>query len=249
MAELPTKSTITSTSTTPTANTEPTIKVAEFIGDTIIAGGPTLCGYSRALIDKTAEEFTSLSRDHACDISKKIKAKQSLKTGLIAEAINTIRESIEALLKGQSVSSFVTWAAAELRGLVKRLKELKRFIQKIQNMVDAIGYYVKFAAEMVQWILSLPAQLLTLMKDCLTDFLKGIGSLLTETFSGSDSVSTNYKEFESAYSDLKSTYQSVVDATDQVISTAVATVNTATYGSLNVTGPSVKDLTTYKSPI
>ena len=228
---------------------EQTINKAEFVGDTIITGGPTLCNYSRALISNTATEFAALSRDHACDISKKIKAKQSLKTGLIAEAIAAIREGIEALLKGESVSTIVTWAASELRGLVKRLKELKRFIEKIQNMVDAIGYYVKFAAEMVQWIMSLPAQLITLMKDCLTDFLKGIGSLLAETFSGSTGISADYKEFEAAYKDLKTSYQAVVSATDSVISTAVSTLNTASYNSLNVNAPSVKQLTTVKSPI
>lgn len=228
---------------------EKAINGAEFVGDTIIAGGPTLCNYSRGLIENTAEGFAALSRDHACDISKKIKAKQSLKTGLIAEAITAIREGIEALLKGKAMSTVVSWAAAEMRWLVSKLKELKRFIEKIQNMVDAIGYYVKFAAEMVQWIMSLPAQLITLMKDCLTDFAKGLGSLLAETFSGSTGISADYKEFEAAYKDLKTSYQSVVSATDSVISTAVSTLNTATYNSLNVTAPSVKQLTTVKSPI
>lgn len=228
---------------------EKIINGAEFIGDQIIEGGPTLCSYSRGLIEDTAEGFAAISRDHACDISKRIKAKQALKTGFIADMIHMAREAIEALLLSKAVSTLVSWAAAELRGLVKRLKELKRFIEKIQSMIDVLGYYVKFAAEMVQWILSLPAQLIQLMKDCLDDFMKGIGALLTEAFAGSEGISADFEEFELAFKDLKATYKSVVKATDSVISTAVGTLNTVTYNSLNITAPSLKELTTVKSPI
>lgn len=248
MAELPTKSTITSTSTTPTANTEPTINAAEFIGDTIVAGGPTLCNYSRALISNTANQFAALSRDHACGIKAKVKGKQAVKTGLIAEMITTAREAIEALLKGESMSTLVSWAACQMRWLVKRLQELKRFIDKIQKMVDAVSYYVVFAAQMAEWILSLPAQLLTLMRDCLTDFLKGMGALLEDTFAGNSSTAS-FAEFDAAYKSLKTSYQAVSTTASSALSSATGVLNTASYNSLNISAPSVKQLTTYKSPI
>jgi hypothetical protein len=226
MSELPTKSTITSITTTPTANTEPTI-TAKFIGDTIVAGGPTLCNYSRGLISNTAVEFANFSRDHSCDVIQKIKLKQSYKIGFIRKIIIAAREGIETILKALSPSTIPTWMKAFAKWLAEKIKFLNKMIKDLIEVIDVIKTYVEFAAEMVTWILSLPAHLIELLSTCLKQFLGGIASAISDEFGniGGNIISA---EEMSSITELVSTAKETLSLGQQAITTAVSASTTAT---------------------
>lgn len=229
------------------STSEQVINKSKFIGNTIVAGGPTLCNYARGLTDNTADYFDALNREHVCGINKKVKGKQALKTGLIAEMIDTTRLAIESGLKALATSSFGTWLACQVRWVVKRLKELKRFIQKVKDMIEVVQYYVVFAAEMVKWISSLPAQIIGFMSQCLKDFAKGVGSLLLDTITGSDDAS---KTFDSISTDAKSLGNSLNDLQSTLTDVVTTTTNTLTAAiSVPADMPSLKSLTKYNPAV
>lgn len=125
----------------------------------------------------------------------------------------------------------------------EKIKRVKTIYTESEAMIEVVQYYVVFAAEMVKWISSLPAQIIGFMSQCLKDFAKGVGSLLLDTITGSDDAS---KTFDSISTDAKSLGNSLNDLQSTLTDVVTTTTNTLTAAiSVPADMPSLKSLTKY----
>jgi hypothetical protein len=193
--------------------------VAGQSNNTAQSGGPTTPALARGNVANTSISFANDNLAHMCDFSTEMKKNNMLKRFLVATA-NTIREGIRDVMRFlgfTDATGTFQWLKDQLKSITRGLKYIqKNVIQPILDFEKLVVEYIKKIQAIIAWILSLPAKLFALLKNCLTEL---------------------YKLVANAFSDAGSALTEGVD-TNGLIAAAKETVGTLTT-TLNMAGQAV----------
>jgi hypothetical protein len=183
---------------------------------------------------------------HACDFATTLQKNNALKRFLRATAAQ-IRDGIRALLRFLGLgdgSGTVSWIISKLKWLAAEIRYIQyTIIKPIQDFEQVVIAYTQKVAAMISWILSLPSQILALLKDCLSQLQKLVSSIFSDIL---ETDQNPYSEVIAAAKDVASASQSLVQSTVQaaagaaalptaVISTALSTPSQSTLAQANTT--------------
>ncbi len=159
-----------------------------YTGDAPQSGTPSntpSSGYGN--VSGTIIDATNKKRDHVCGFIDSLKHDLGLKDFFRAVG-KYIRDAIRAVLKAMGFSDpsgKLTYYANLLKALAREIKAIR--VEILQPIIDFEKYvlaYVTKIRAIIQWILSLPLQLLALLKNCLERLLKLIGSVFADIITG-----------------------------------------------------------------
>ena len=189
--------------------------------------------YEGTLVAQTNKEVV-----HVCDIATQLKQSIIWERLKHSQFVTAIRKAIEALMKAlgnspDSISQKVIDAAKWLR---RQLKDIQDKIKELNDYLQITVEVAKQLRAIVDWILSLPARLQAALSNCLTAFLSGIGSLLSDVLT---LPSASGPDISSALNEVKS----AVVQTGAIVTTATETLAVpAQIASLIVTPSSTTDV-------
>lgn len=155
-----------------------------YSGDAPVSGGPSNTPQiATGDIRNTTIAISNRRRDHVCDFVLEMQKNIALKKFIKATA-KALRDAIRWVIKALGLSDrsgVFTEAINEIKAFARELRRIQKEI--IQPIIDferyVLAYITKIRA-IVQWILSLPAKLLQLLRDCLERLLKLIGNVFTD---------------------------------------------------------------------
>lgn len=218
--------------------------------ENVIVGGeklnePTTSRMSRGKIEGTLIEQTNKEVVHVCDIATQLKQSVIWERLKHTEFVSRIRLAIQEFMKllgnspdsiSQKVVDAARWLRTQLKDFQDRIKQLNEYLQ---ITVEA----AKLLRSIVDWILSLPARLQSALSNCLSAFLSGIGSLLSDVLtlpsaSGGD-IGTALQEVKNAVSQASAT----------VTTASEALVVPAQIASAIVTPSSITDVASIQSAV
>lgn len=223
-------------------------------------GQPTIAPLARGQVANTAVGQANDNLAHVCDFVSEMQKNINLKKYTKALAAQ-IRKAIRAVLRVLGLGD----ATGQVSWLLNTLKSIKREVdyinkQILQPILDFQKYVVAYIAKLraiVQWILSLPAKFLALLKDCLARLLKLIQSVFTDIAAGlKDGLSSDSKDFDELIKEAKSLASSASDTVKLATAVGagtVAIVGSATAGLLVPTTQAELDaanatISAYESP-
>ena len=181
-------------------------------------GQPTTPPLARGIVANTAISQQNNNVSHTCDFVTDLLKNQALKDFLDATG-QAIRDGIRAIMQALGLSD-PSGTLTALTSMLKQAARTLKFIQaQIQVIVDFEKYVLGYIAQIqqiIQWILSLPAQLQALLAECLYKLLQGIKNIFSDVFS---SVNP-FGEF----GELVSAVHEVGNAAQGVAQTAVTAV-------------------------
>ena len=153
-----------------------------------------------------------------------------------------IREGIREIMKFLGLSDS-SGSFSELINMLKAAAQYIRYITK--EYIEPINEFLKYVVAVlvkiraiIQWILSLPAKLLQLLKDCLTKLLKALGSIFSDAWAetaevtASTDVGKDYQELAAAIKDAGSAASDLLKASAKTVGLAAGIVTSATVGLL-----------------
>ena len=190
-------------------------------------GKPTTPPLARGIVANTAVGVQNSNRAHTCDFANDLVKNNQLKKYLMAEA-QQIRDAIRAIMKAlgfTDTSGQFTALTNALKAIARELKRLQKdIIQPILDFEKSVLGYIATAQKIIQWILSLPAQLISLLADCLNKLIQGIKNIFTDILSGS---SGSGSDLLSAAKDVVSAGKSLASSTITAVAGAAAIATAA----------------------
>lgn len=212
----PLKPTLAKTNTDGTETNAPVVTAS---GDAAVTGQPTTPGVAAGSVEGTLLDKMNNSLSHVCDFSLEVQKNNALRLFLVAQAKN-IREGVRAVMKALGFSDSTgqyQWLFDRMKDITRALKWLQRnVIQPVLDFEKYVVSYIKKIQEIIAWILSLPAKLLALLKNCLAKLYKLISNLMTAVASDLSEGGTG----ETGFSD-------VVSAAKEAATTALQTAKAA----------------------
>jgi hypothetical protein len=187
-----------------------------------IVGQPTTAPNIRGDMNGTTTNIANNNRAHVCDISAEMSraaAWVKMQYGVVVEAI---RKAIRAVLLALGlVPDGVSSRLTELAKAIKvEAKKIKKILDEVNAVIEVFNRFVTQVQQMIEWILSLPAKLLALLKDCLTELQRSLTKSFTDLFSPVDSS-------------LISDVQDIANTVKDVTTAALTTVNNAVTAATN----------------
>lgn len=151
-------------------------------------GQPTTAPEARGVIQGSLIDKTNNTLAHVCDFVSE--AQKNLKLREFMKMImSKIRDAIEGLalaLGFGDVTGEVSWAITLMKKIKSALEWFnKKILKPIQDFQKYVLAYIVKMRQIIQWILSLPAQFLAMLQDCLNRVLSLIGKIFTDTIAGS----------------------------------------------------------------
>ena len=176
---------------------DPTTPVFSRGGENII--GTTIARRNNQLVH---------SCDFANDLIKNIQLKKFLKS--IARWVR------EGIIKIMQVLGF-TDASGAISSIINALKKLAKELKYIKTeYIDPIIEFQKYVLAVIvkiraiiQWILSLPAKLLTLLRDCVLRLIKSLVKMFTDEFSGSTGEASQIGDLGKDFQELAAAIKDV----------------------------------------
>ena len=176
----------------------------------------------------TGIEKSDNSRAHVCDIANNIRFQQALAALKNSTLFQTIRTAIESVTTGASGSPLVTQIIGAIKVIRAVLKDIRDFLDFINKVILEIARYVSYVQKMIAWILSLPARLLQMFKECLAALYASLKSALSIATSSGGLVG----EVKGLISDVNKTVSattSTVASAQSLVATTEATLNPKSY--------------------
>ena len=206
---------------------DPTTPVFSRGGENII--GTTIARRNNQLVH---------SCDFANDLIKHIQLKKFLKS-----IARWVREGIRKIMQ---VLGF-TDASGAISSIINALKKLAKELKYIKTeYIDPIIEFQKYVLAVIvkiraiiQWILSLPAKLLTLLRDCVLRLIKSLVKMFTDEFSGSTGEASqigdlgkDFQELAAAIKDVAVSGGELLKAGTTVVALAAGIAVSGTVGLL-----------------
>ena len=190
-------------------------------GDAPQPGLPTTPQTSRGLIQNTGIAVSNNNKVHVCDTTLYIRQKINL--GKIAETvIIAIRDAIQELLKFLGVNPGTNGLVTQLKEIAIYIREKIEKLKEINAAIDGFIIAVKEIKAVIEYILNLPASLISYFLGC----LKEAYAELAKQFA--DVVSQASGAVNDASGDIIDATKDVIKATGELIANATATVAKAT---------------------
>lgn len=213
--------------------------------DAPIPGGPDISPYARSgqNIINTSIDITNNSLVHSCDFVNDVKKNIGVKKFLKAVA-KWIREGIRKIMQFLGFTDVSGSFSAIINELKRIAAEIRAFKEKYIDPIIEFQKYVLAVLvrirAIIQWILSLPAKILALLKECITKLLKALVSMFIDAFgsasgeiqAGSD-IGKEYKELAAAVKDTVKTVGELVKGATTVAALTTAIGVSATVGLIS----------------
>lgn len=150
-----------------------------------VKGEPSLPPTARGKVEGTGLNISNNSQSHVCDISLELKKDVALARAAFGQLMQVIRDAINKLIAslGLEPSGEISKLISLAKALLRKLKYIQSIIDEIVDLKNIILDYARKVRAMIDYILSLPAKLIALLQDCLSNFLSSIGSALTDLIS------------------------------------------------------------------
>lgn len=190
-------------------------------------GSPTTPALSFT-ISGTGVERSNNNRAHVCDIPGALKFQAAIDKIKAYVDFTALRAAIEGLSDGASSSPLTTQVVNAIKVIRGYVKMVQKGLTFINETIVEIASYLAYVRAMITWILSLPAKLLNMLKQCLAELQAALTGALN--FSGSSSI---VSELNGLIGDVLKTAQEaekVSVAAQSTVTTAQALTNPKTYG-------------------
>jgi phage-related protein len=109
---------------------------------------------------------------------------------LIQKVIATFREAIDAIIKtlGFDPSGQISYYWSLGKKIIRRINEITELIAEAIEAVLEWVFFAKMIKELIDWILSLPDKLKSLLADCVKNFTNSIKQIATSVQSIPDQI-------------------------------------------------------------
>ena len=179
----------------PNLATDSTSATPGLANDVPAAGGPTISPFATGNIAGTSIDATNNLLVVSCDFANDLKKSLGLKKFLKAIA-KWIREGIRTIMRVLGFSD----PSGSFSSLINKLKSIAEYIRYIKaEYIDPIIEFQKYVLAvivriraLIQWILSLPAKLLSLLRECLTKLLTALAGVFVDDFSSTAEKISSY---------------------------------------------------------
>ena len=186
---------------------------------------------------KTLSDTVNLAnknRIHICDIRDEMKQAADFARLKFSQLIAAIRTAVRAILTALGFSpDGVTARFIEIaKGILRDLKFITKIIKEISDIAQVLVTYAKKVRAMIDWLLSLPKNLLALLSDCLSGLYSSLASGFSELFSlsgtkGTEAVSS-ISETMQVFSDIATEAKTIVQGTIDLVNTPIAIIDALT---------------------
>jgi hypothetical protein len=161
-------------------------------GDACVRGGPSypFVPSTRGDCGASSIAITNKNLIHSCDFALALQKNMALRKYIRALA-KWIRESIRAL--GIAISFEPTGVISNIINMLQAVAEYAQYIndEYIKPLIEfekyVLAVLVKIRA-IIQWILSLPAKILAMLSECLTQLLKSLGQIFIDEWASTAPV-------------------------------------------------------------
>jgi len=186
------------------------------VGDTSPVGSPTISNLGRGVSANTGIAVANSNREHACDVAVYIKTSMAKAKVLAGDLVKAIRKAIRAIMDALGISPSSSGMTEFLKDLARRIKEINRWIQ--DKIVETAKYIqgLKEIRAIIEYILSLPAELLAMFQKCLRqaygELSKGLFAVAGEltSDSGTTELTDSAKEVLNETKSLLETTQAAM---------------------------------------
>lgn len=228
---------VTVTSTGVVENNPP---VAPNTGDTPQPGNPDLPQLAEGYAENTGIAVADANRSHACDTTLFVQRNVSL-AKIFEPTIRAIREVIKTIMDALGISPGSNGLIEQIKKIKRYVDDITKFLKKVQNALDALVVVVKKINALINYILSLPARLLSLFVNCLQELYAELKAQFTDVVKASTGTKDDGESvIKEAQSLLKST-QTLV-ATAASTATQVTSLPASTTSAImNPSGTSLTD--------
>ena len=210
------------------AEKEPTPSDKIIVTGTIV-GEPTT---GKTLSDTV--NLANKNRIHICDIRDEMIDAAAFARLKFSQLIAAIRTAVRAILTALGFSpDGVTARFIEIaKGILRDLKFITKIIKEISDIAVILVSYAKKVRAMIDWLLSLPKNLLALLSDCLSGLYSSLASGFSELFSlsgteGTEAVSS-ISETMQVFSDIATEAKTIVQGTIDLVNTPIAIIDALT---------------------
>lgn len=198
-----------------------------YSGNGTTVDSPTSPSLARFFDPNTSIGWANSNLAHQCDFILQPNKNIALKEFLNA-MLYPIREAIKAVLKALGYDP--TGEGSKIVQVLKSITDTLKWIQR--EIIDPVIQFEKYVIEyinklkqIIAYILSLPAQLLALLKNCLENTYKLISSILTDAITESTSDTNSAL---AAAKELTSTIKTTVASATQAVVVPLSLVNSVT---------------------
>jgi len=149
-----------------------------------VEGTPTIPASARGIVDKTSRGNNNKKLVHVCSFIDEMQKNIYLKKFIKASA-QYIRDGIRWVMKTLGLTDRTgafAWITAKLKEAVRWLKQVQKFLKDVINFERYVLAFITKIRALIAWIRSLPARFMALLAQCLTKFLKLVGSVFTDFF-------------------------------------------------------------------
>jgi len=189
-----------------------------------VPGQPTTPPTSRQVVSGTPIEKSNNELAHVCDFITELQKNNLLKKFLVAQA-GAIRDAIRAVMRALGFSDATganQWAIDKFKTITRELKRIqKEIIQPVLDFEKIAVQYIKKLQDIINWILSLPAKLYALLKDCLENLYKLVKNVLNDVIDAANPFE------DSGFSDVMSAAKETVQTVGQTVSLAATAAGNA----------------------
>ena len=169
---------------------------------------------------------------HACDSSTYVGMAIYQAGAIGGQVIQAVRNAIKAVLTYFGVNPSSNGLKSQLEKIAQYIKDAAKFIKDITDALNGFIAYVNAIKQLLAYILSLPAVLLTYFKDC-------IATLKKQLVAGFQSALDNTPDpNQAAIDDLKNTIKDVQGSISQFTSAVGTLAATATLAVGSLLTPS-----------
>ena len=137
-------------------------------------GQPSVSPTARGVYENTACEQAYNNISHNCDITAEASLEIAKLKAEVMGVIRTLRLAIEALFTGTSSFPVIEQLKQAITNAINKIKQIQKELKPIVDLIKATEDYIQKAAAIVKYLLSLPAHLIELLKDCLSNFSASI---------------------------------------------------------------------------
>jgi hypothetical protein len=183
-------------------------------------GQPSISPTARGVYENTALQKAYNSISHNCDITAEAALAIAKLRAEVMGAVKKLRELIEAFFAATVGSPVFEQIKQAITNAINKIKQIQKELKPIVDLIKAIEKYIQLAAAIVKYILSLPARLIQLLKDCLAKFTSVI-DLAKKELLGATSTAASLVKSASTTIDVINTAKDALTKSTTTITKAV----------------------------
>ncbi len=192
---------------------------------------PSNAPLARGVVENSIIAKTNADVVHVCDISLQVKQVTGWIRVKFGQVVNAIREGIRAILKalGFDPTGEASAAVSFLKKIASFIKYINDILEEVLQWREIIFEVARIARAIIDWILNLPAKLLKLLRECLSNLYSSIAGAFTDILSlGASGAGAGIGEITSAINDITTGAQLLVKQTTDLASTPAQLVGILT---------------------